>query len=95
MALDEGSLTDAALLLEALGQILLEDLPALPKTEAVEREAVARTCMQAAQQVVTASGISRDDHAAAQSYAGGEWHRALLRSLLGYEGAENALDHAN
>lgn len=78
--------------LEGLAGIL-DKLPPLEDWEMAERSDVARACRQAAQ-LAAAHSTGEQSYEAAKSYAGGEWHNAVLRSLVGAKGAQQLLtDH--
>jgi hypothetical protein len=87
MSIDDVDLVDAALILDELADLLTEELPPLHGTaEARERQQVARACRHGAQ-LVAAAATGGPSYAAARSYAGGEWRNALLRALVGLDGA--------
>lgn len=89
MSIDNVTTIDAALVLDGLSQVF-SLMPPLDEIEQQERLDVARACREAAQ-AVSLRCASEQDFRSAQLMVGDEWRNALLRSLLGLDGAEQAL----
>lgn len=90
MTIDNVTALDAALVLNGLSQVLSLMSPLDDEIEQQEREDVARACHEAAQ-VVATTCAPEQDFQSAQRFVGDEWRNALLRSILGLDGAEQAL----
>lgn len=81
---------DAALMLDAMADILELMPPLEHRVEREERADVILSCRKAAQ-VVMSESLSEQPFEAAKGYGGTEWSNALLRALLGRDYTEALL----
>ncbi|MCM3556777.1 hypothetical protein M3697_16960 [Janibacter melonis] len=81
---------DAALILDGLADVL-GMLPDLDSVEQEERRDVAQASRAAAQIVDKLGTSSSGTLDSARQYGDTEWRNAILRALLGLDGAEQAI----